>query len=407
MCLKTVLITLNQLPQVPTRLTLVQEDTIMNTSQKNIWTGPEQLSSRPSADKSRKAVILVTYPDAFAVEEAKSLVDSSDRSIIEMFSQKYLNHSQYGIGSGKAEEIKEFVRESKAEQIVVDEHLTSRQIYNLEKLTGVQVIDRERLILDIFYARATTTEAKLQIEMAEIQYEMPRVRENAKLASRGERAGKGGMGEYVVDVKFRDLKRRLSFIKEKLNDAHRKRELYHQQRIKTGMPVVSLVGYTSSGKTTLFNSLTGEDKQISNKLFTTLSTTTRLLKIHDRETLLTDTVGFISRLPTYMVDAFKSTLEESLAADLILLLIDASEDLEDIRIKHAACRQVLGELKVDKSKVLMVFTKCDQPNSEETIKKISEDLGLSNPMLISTKTGYGITKLKTLISHQPYAVSRT
>lgn len=407
MCLKTVLTTLNQLPQVPTRLTLVQEDTIMNTSQKNIWTGPEQLSSRPSADKSRKAVILVTYPDAFAVEEARSLVDSSDRSIIEMFSQKYLNHSQYGIGSGKAEEIKEFVRESKAEQIVVDEHLTSRQIYNLEKLTGVQVIDRERLILDIFYARATTTEAKLQIEMAEIQYEMPRVRENAKLASRGERAGKGGMGEYVVDVKFRDLKRRLSFIKEKLNDAHRKRELYHQQRIKTGMPVVSLVGYTSSGKTTLFNSLTGEDKQISNKLFTTLSTTTRLLKIHDRETLLTDTVGFISRLPTYMVDAFKSTLEESLAADLILLLIDASEDLEDIRIKHAACRQVLGELKVDKSKVLMVFTKCDQPNSEETIKKISEDLGLSNPMLISTKTGYGITKLKTLISHQPYAVSRT
>ena len=142
----------------------------MNTSQKNIWTGPEQLSSRPSADKSRKAVILVTYPDAFAVEEAKSLVDSSDRSIIEMFSQKYLNHSKYGIGSGKAEEIKEFVRGSKAEQIVVDEHLTSRQIYNLEKLTGVQVIDRERLILDIFYARATTTEAKLQIEMAEIQY---------------------------------------------------------------------------------------------------------------------------------------------------------------------------------------------------------------------------------------------
>jgi GTP-binding protein HflX len=407
MCLKTVLTTLNQLPQVPTRLTLVQEDTIMNTSQKNIWTGPEQLSSRPSADKSRKAVILVTYPDAFAVEEAKSLVDSSDRSIIEIFSQKYLNHSQYGIGSGKAEEIKEFVRESKAEQIVVDEHLTSRQIYNLEKLTGVQVIDRERLILDIFHARATTTEAKLQIEMAEIQYEMPRVRENAKLASGGERAGKGGMGEYVVDVKFRDLKRRISFIKEKLNDAHRKRELYHQQRIKTGMPVVSLVGYTSSGKTTLFNSLTGEDKQISNKLFTTLSTTTRLLKIHDRETLITDTVGFISRLPTYMVDAFKSTLEESLAADLILLLIDASEDLEDIRIKLAACRQVLGELKVDKSKVLMVFTKCDQPKSEETIKKISEDLGLSNPMLISTKTGYGITKLKTLISHQPYAVSRT
>ncbi|MFL6492219.1 MAG: GTPase HflX [Nitrososphaera sp.] len=348
----------------------------------------------------------MTYPDTFAVEEAKSLVDSSDRSIVGVFSQKYLNHSRYGIGPGKAEEIKEFVRESKAEQIVVDEHLTSRQIHNLEKLTGVQVIDRERLILDIFYTRATTTEAKLQIELAEIQYEMPRVRENAKLSSGNERAGKGGMGEYVVDVKFRDLKRRMSFIKEKLNDAHRKRELYHHQRIKTGMPVVSLVGYTSSGKTTLFNLLTGEHKQISNNLFTTLSTTTRLLKIDNREILLTDTVGFISRLPTYMIDAFKSTLEESLAADLILLLIDASEDSRDIKIKHAACRQVLGELNVDKSKVLMIFTKCDRLNSEEMIKKISEDLGISNPMLISSKTGYAITKLKSIIGHQPYAVSR-
>ena len=356
--------------------------------------------------KSRIPVILVTYPDAFAVEEAKSLVDSSDRSIVGVFSQKYLNHSKYGIGSGKAEEIKEFVKESKAEQIVVDEHLTARQIHNLEKLTGAQVIDRERLILDIFYTRATTTEAKLQIELAEIQYEMPRVRENAKLSSSGERAGKGGMGEYVVDVKFRDLKRRISFIKEKLNDAHRKRELYHQQRIKTGMPVVSLVGYTSSGKTTLFNLLTGEHKQTSNDLFTTLSTTTRLLKIDNREILLTDTVGFISRLPTYMIDAFKSTLEESLAADLILLLIDASEDLQEVRIKHGSLQTSIGELNVDNSKVLVIFTKCDRLNSEEMIKKISEDLGIPNPMLISSKTGYAITKLKSLIGHQPYAVSR-
>jgi GTPase len=403
---KKVLTTSRRPPPLLTPLTLVQEDTRTNTLQKNIWIGPEQLSSLNLNDKSRIPVILVTYPDTFAVEEAKSLVDSSDRSIVGVFSQKYLNHSRYGIGAGKAEEIKEFVRECKAEQIVVDEHLTSRQIYNLEKLTGVQVIDRERLILDIFYSRATTTEAKLQIELAEIQYEMPRVRENARLSSGGERAGKGGMGEYVVDVKFRDLKRRMSFIKEKLNDAHRKRELYHHQRIKTGMPIVSLVGYTSSGKTTLFNLLTGEHKQTSNNLFTTLSTTTRLLKIDNREILLTDTVGFISRLPTYMIDAFKSTLEESLAADLILLLIDASEDLQDIRIKHAACRQVLEELNVDKSKVLMIFTKCDRLNSEEMIKKISEDLGISNPMLISSKTGYAITKLKSIIGHQSYAVSR-
>src|SRR5438093_13371531 len=157
---------------------------------------------------------------------------------------------------------------------------------------------------------------------------MPRVRENAKLTSGStERPRKGCMGEYTVDVKFRDLKRRMSFIKEKLADAHLKRELYRQQRLKTKMPIVSLIGYTSSGKTTLFNLLTSEYKEVSSSLFTTLSTTTRSFKIDNRDLLLIDTVGFISRLPHYMIDAFKSTLEESLASDLILLLIDMSEKI--------------------------------------------------------------------------------
>jgi GTPase len=137
------------------------------------------------------------------------------------------------------------------------------------------------------------------------------------------------MGEYTVDVKFRDLKRRMNFIKEKLIEAKKKRELYHQQRTRTRMAVVSLVGYTSSGKTTLFNLLAKEHKETSSSLFTTLSTTTRVLKFYNdnQGLLLTDTVGFISSLPPYMIDAFKSTLEESLTADLILLLVDASEEL--------------------------------------------------------------------------------
>jgi GTP-binding protein HflX len=331
-------------------------------------------------------VILVTYPDDFRLQEGKSLVESlavetRGLQIVKIVTQKYLNHSEYGLGSGKAEEIKEFVKESNADQIIVDEHLTSKQIHNLEKLTGVQVIDRERLILNIFYSRATTAEAKLQIQLAEIKYEMPRVRESAKLTSGGERAGKGGMGEYTVDVKFRDLKRQASFIKEKLKYAQRKRELYHQQRLKTRMPVVSLVGYTSSGKTTLFNLLTGQHKETS---------------IGDKGVLLTDTIGFISRLPTYMIDAFKSTLEESLAADLILLLIDSSEKIEDIRIKYSSCWDVLDELKVDKSKVFVIFSKFDKIHSEQ-IEEISKDLEISNPVAISSKTGYGIHKLKTMI----------
>jgi GTPase len=344
-------------------------------------------------------VIVVTYPDSFRLQEAKSLIDSlTDSRIVKVVTQKYLNHSEYGLGSGKAEEVKQLVKECNADQIVVDEHLTSRQIHNLEKLTGLQVIDRERLILNIFHSRATTTEAKLQIELAEIKYEMPRIRENAKLASGSERPGKGGMGVYVVDVKFRDLKRRMSFIKEKLADAHKKRELYHQQRMKTGMPVVSLVGYTSSGKTTLFNLLTSENNEISNNLFTTLSTTTRSFRIYDRDLLLIDTVGFISRLPHYMIDAFKSTLEESLASDLILLLIDMSEKIEDIRIKYESCWDVLDELKVDKSKVFVILSKFDSiTDSEQKKNDIANDLQISNPLAISSKAGYGIRKLKAMI----------
>lgn len=363
-------------------------------------------------------VILVTYPDNFSLHEAQSLVESSSPSmaphpqVIKVFRQKYLNRSRYGLGSGKAEEIKEFVKHSKANQIVVDEHLTPRQIYNLEKLTGVQVIDRERLILNIFHSRASTTEAKLQIELAEVKYEMPRVRESAKVTlGSTERPGKGGMGEYAVDVKFLDLKRRMSFIKKKLAEAHVKRELYRQQRLKTHMPIVSLVGYTSSGKTTLFNLLSSENKEISSSLFTTLSTTTRSFRINNNEKqemesslLLIDTVGFISRLPHYMIDAFKATLEESLAADLILLLVDASERLEDIRIKYNSCWNVLDELKVNKSKVFVILTKCDgQVGLSERIEKIANDLRLLKPTSISSKTGYGIDNLKTVIAHKLYS----
>jgi GTPase len=279
-------------------------------------------------------------------------------------------------------------------------------------LTELQVVDRERLILNIFSSRATTTESKLQIELAEIKYQFPRVKEASKIASGTERPGKGGMGEYVIDVKLRELKRQMSFIEQKLEYARRKRELYHRQRMHTDLPVVSLVGYTSSGKTTLFNLLTESNKEISDDLFTTLSTTTRSLKVNNNvnsKVLLVDTVGFISRLPHYMVDAFKSTLEESLGADLILLLIDSSETIEDIRIKYSSCWNVLEELKVDKSKVRVVLTKYDDENMHsDKIKEITKNLKLSNPMVISSKGGYGIRKFKTMIgqvllSHHNYS----
>lgn len=320
-------------------------------------------------------------------------------NIVKYFSQKNLKHTKYGLGSGKVEEIKEFLQHTKSDQIIVDEHMTAKQIFNLEKETGVKVIDRERLILDLFYIRSTTTEAKLQIQLAEIKYELPRVKENARLLIGDERPGKGGSGEYIVDVKFRDLKRRMGFIIEKLAESKRKRDLYHNQRIENKMPIVSLVGYTSSGKTTLFNLLTMESRQTSEDLFTTLSTTTRSFIINGQKILLSDTVGFIRRLPTYMIEAFKSTLEESLQADIILLLIDSSDPVDKIKIKYYSCMNVLQELNVNKEKIVIVFSKIDKAELDDVTRTFQE-LRIEHPIIVSPMSGYGINKLRKSISQK-------
>ena len=320
-------------------------------------------------------------------------------NIVKYFSQKNLKHTKYGLGSGKVEEIKEFLQHTKSDQIIVDEHMTAKQIFNLERETGVKVIDRERLILDLFYIRSTTTEAKLQIQLAEIKYELPRIKENARLLIGDERPGKGGSGEYIVDVKFRDLKRRMGFIIEKLAESKRKRDLYHNQRIENKMPIVSLVGYTSSGKTTLFNLLTMESRQTSEDLFTTLSTTTRSFIINGQKILLSDTVGFIRRLPTYMIEAFKSTLEESLQADIILLLIDSSDPVDKIKIKYYSCMNVLQELNVNKEKIVIVFSKIDKAELDDVTRTFQE-LKIEHPIIVSPMSGYGINKLRKSISQK-------
>lgn len=320
-------------------------------------------------------------------------------NIVKSITQKNLRHTKYGLGSGKVEEIKEFLQHTKSDQIIVDEHMTPKQIYNLEKSTGLKVIDRERLILDLFNIRSTTMEAKLQIQLAEIKYELPRIKENAKLLTSNERPGKGGRGEYIVDVKFRDLKRRMGFILEKLEESRRKRDLYHNQRVENKMPIVSLVGYTSSGKTTLFNLLTMETRKTSENLFTTLSTTTRSFIINRQKILLSDTVGFIRRLPTYMIEAFKSTLEESLQADMILLLIDSSDPVDKIKIKYYSCMNVLQELNVDKEKIVIVFSKIDKAEFDD-VSRTFKELKIEDPIFVSPKSGYGMNKLRNSISQK-------
>lgn len=304
---------------------------------------------------------MVTYPDDFTKGEIVDLAKAAGYKVEAVVTQRQVVRSEYGVGVGKAEELREMVAENGSKTIIIDESITSSQANKLASMTKVQVIDRERLILNIFAKRVTTAEAKLQVQLAELRYELPRAKDLVNYAVKTEQPGFSGAGEFAVEIKFRDLKRRMGFVKEKLKKARTRHEVLSSERRKLGVPFVSLAGYTSSGKTTLFNRLASESKEESPKLFTTLSTTTRLVGFPNskRKVMLSDTVGFISRLPTYLVESFRSTLEELRYADLVLLLIDASEHFDSMRIKLASCRQTLDELEVDPKKVLIVLNKID------------------------------------------------
>ncbi len=352
-----------------------------------------------SAGQGNKAIV-VTYPDEFDRREILELAKAAGYEVKEVVTQREIIRSEYGVGSGKAQELQAMVADTKSDAIIVDASLTSAQANKLSSLTHAQVVDRERLILNIFARRATTTEAKLQVQLAELRYELPRAKDSVRNSFRGEQAGFMGMGEYAVDVKFRALKRQMGFVKEKLEKSRTARDLHTTERRKLGIPFVSLAGYTSSGKTTLFNRLASETKEMSPNLFTTLSTTTRTVTFPNskRRILLSDTVGFISRLPAYLVESFKSTLDELRYADLVLLMIDVSESFESIGIKLTSCRETLNELEVDPGRVLFVLNKVDLLDVR-TRSKIEE-----NPLFkgysavkVSAVRGDGLRQLRNRI----------
>jgi GTPase len=348
---------------------------------------------------------IVTYPDEFSTQEIKELAKAAGYDVVGLMTQKRLVKSEYGVGVGKAEELRDIVSKNGSKTLIVDEELTSAQANNLSKVTHVEIVDRDRLILNIFARRAVTTEARLQVQLAELRYEMPRARDAVRYSVNGERAGFMGMGETMVDIKFRALKQRMGFIKEKLDKAQSSRKLQRTERKKLRYPFVSLAGYTSSGKTTLFNKLAAESKEESAALFTTLTTTTRAIALFDqsKKIMLSDTVGFISRLPTYMVESFKSTLEELTYANLVLLLVDVSEERESMKIKLESCLETLAQLEVDPKKVLLVLNKIDLLEGMAA-RRIEEDdifAGLS-VMKISAARGDGLRQLKNRIIAMTY-----
>ena len=346
-----------------------------------------------------KSCILVTYFDDDSVSEAEGLCEAAGCKILHLIKQEFLSSPKFGLSAGKIDDLKNIVTKMRPDVIVFDEILKPSQNYNLAAELKIQVLDRESLILEIFESRATSTESKMQVKLAQLRYEMSRAREKVRLSKMGEQPGFMGIGKFEVDVYYNDIKHRMVSIKSKLQKAGKQRELHRQSRKRIGFKTISLAGYTSAGKTTLFNIITGEKKEEDPKLFTTLTTTVRKFKIDRDWALISDTVGFISKLPAYLIEAFKSTLEELVFTDVVIIIIDATDKNKELKKKFSSCYKTLMELGVKRQNMLFAFNKTESMNDTEILKKVQElDLTENkNWIAISASTGKNIEKLKILI----------
>ena len=349
-----------------------------------------------------KTCILITYSDEDSISEAKGLCEAAGCQILDLIKQEFLNNTKFGLSAGKLDDLKKIVAQRRPDVIVFDEILKPSQNYNLASELKMEILDRESLILEIFESRATSTESKMQVKLAQLRYEMSRAKEKVKLSKMGEQPGFLGIGKFEVDVYYDDIKNRMVSVRAKLDKAGKQRELHRQSRKRMGFKTISLAGYTSAGKTTLFNIITGEKNEEDHKLFTTLTTTVRKFKLDREWVLISDTVGFISKLPAYLIDAFKSTLEELVFTDIVMVVIDAADQEKDLRKKFASCYKTLIELGDEKQKMLFVFNKTESMDENQILKKIQElDLEENkNWISISASTGKNIQKLKMLIKEK-------
>lgn len=302
-------------------------------------------------------------------------------------------HPATYIGRGKLIELKELLWETEATGIICDDELSSTQLGNLEEELDCKVLDRTLLILDIFAARAVSGEGKIQVELAQLRYRASRLSGLGRSLSRlGGGIGTRGPGEKKLEMDRRLIRERISRLKKELADVERHRELLRSQRNQSGMKVAALVGYTSAGKSSIENALTNAGILEDAMLFSTLDTTTRALQLDGtQEILLTDTVGFIRKLPHHLIEAFKSTLEEAKYADIIIHVVDVSNPRmdEQMYVVYDTLRQMGAEGKP----VITLFNKQDRLEKEESHKDLQADYSIAT----SAKTGQGLDKLKAAL----------
>ena len=347
------------------------------------------------------------------LDEIRELANAAGYDVVGSATQTRREDPAYAFGEGKVREITQLVAETEADTVIVDNRLGPYQTYNIGQALpeGVSVIDRFTLILDIFGQRAQTRKAQLQVELAELRYELPRASAKASLAKREEHPGFMGLGEYD-ESRERDIKARISRITDELDRIAADEADWRESRRESGFDLVALAGYTNAGKSTLLRQLAdavdvdeNEDlhpdldatAESRDQLFTTLGTTTRRAGLADRDVLITDTVGFIRELPHWLVESFQSTLDGVYLADLVLLVVDISEPVPAVREKLVTCHETLFER--NEAPIVTVFNKIDAVNDDTLAdrQRALSDLA-PDPVLISAKEGTNIETLQRRIA---------
>ncbi len=356
-------------------------------------------------EKKERMILVGLAPDDVeetidSLKELEELAKTAGAEVLELFIQsREQPHPGTYLGSGRIMELKERIRELEADGIICDDELTPAQARNLSDKLDTKVLDRSLLILDIFAGRAVTSEGKIQVELAQLRYRATRLTGKGTALSRlGGGIGTRGPGESKLETDRRAIHGRISRLKAELKEVVRHREQQREKRKGSAIPVIAIVGYTNAGKSTLLNTLTGADILAEDKLFATLDPTTRSLSLPGgEEVLLTDTVGFIRKLPHHLVEAFRSTLEEARYADLILHVVDASNPQAEKQM-HVVY-ETLRELGVKEKPVVTLWNKQDLLTDPRRLRDFQSDRSIC----VSSKTGEGLEELKSALDQILYA----